>query len=48
LAHGLIAKTAVFWQIMHFAAATSALITPYCVWQAFCLAKQALIGYTAG
>jgi hypothetical protein len=45
--HGVIAELVVFWQIMRFAGAASSWLTRYCFWQAFCLAKQALIGYTA-
>jgi hypothetical protein len=46
-AHDLIAKPLTLWRIMRFASAALGWQSRYYLWQAFCLAKQASIRYTA-
>ena len=45
---GLIARSSAYGRIILLATAASTRQRRYCLWQAFCLAKQASIGYTAG
>jgi hypothetical protein len=47
-AHGLIAEPFIFCLLMRFASAAFPVAKRDRFWQAFCLAKQAPIRYTAG